>query len=101
MRLSAYAVAGSTEVPLSVISCTFAPTRSTKVSAPGSLHVKRIVVVEPKVVSLVVRSRSMVYDSTARSRARVCASSRVRFVPGIRSSCHLCHSDFETAPTAM
>jgi len=59
MRLSAYAVAGSTWVPFSVISWTVASTRSANVDAPGSAQVNRMVVVEPKVVSPVVRSSSM------------------------------------------
>ena len=83
IRLSAYAEA-STGSPLSVISWIVAPTRSAKVDAPGSRQLKTIVVVEPKVVSLVVRSRSMEYDVTSRREARIAASSRVRLVPGMR-----------------
>src|SRR3954464_8096257 len=83
MRLSAYAEV-STDWPLSVMSCTVAPTRSAKVDAPGSRQLKTMVVVEPNVVSPVVRSRSMEYDVTSRREARVAASSRVRLVPGMR-----------------
>ena len=83
IRLSAYAVAGSIDSPFSVISWMVASTRSANVSAPGSRHEKRIVVVDAKVVSPVVRSRSMEYDATSRSEARAAASSRVRLVPGM------------------
>jgi hypothetical protein len=83
IRLSAYAET-STGSPFSVISCTVASTRSANVEAPGSRQLKAIVVVEPKVVSPVVRSRSMEYDATSRRAARVAASSRVRLVPGMR-----------------
>ena len=60
IRLSAYTCAGSSAVPFRVTSWMVAPTRSAKVSAPGSVHVNAIVVVEAKVVSLVVRSSSTV-----------------------------------------
>ena len=50
MRLSAYAVAGSRDRPLRVISWTVASTRSAKVALPGSRQVNSRVVVEAKVV---------------------------------------------------
>ncbi len=55
-----------------------------RVSCRARLQVNWIVVVEPKWVSLVVRSRSMEYDVTSRRAARLVASSRVRLVPGMR-----------------
>lgn len=48
MRLSAYAVAGSSDSPLKVIAVTPSAMRSRKVSAPGVAS-KRSVVREPKV----------------------------------------------------
>src|SRR5205085_5986559 len=69
--------------PLRTTSRMLAPTRSAKVLAPGSEQVKRSTVVLSKTLSETVRSRSTVYDSTERRPARVCASSRVRLVPGM------------------
>ena len=54
------AEAGSTETPFSMIEWTRASTRSTNVPLPGWRQVNRMVVVEPNVLSPVVRSRSTV-----------------------------------------
>jgi hypothetical protein len=60
MRLSWYTAVGSSGSPFRVTSWIVAPTRSANVEAPGCAHENRITVVEAKVVSEVVRSRSTV-----------------------------------------
>src|SRR5690606_7901618 len=64
-----------------MISSTFSPTKSTKVSAP-SVASKTMVLVVSNVFSSLVRSSSTVYDSVETRLERVVASSRVRLVPG-------------------
>src|SRR6476661_5024084 len=78
--------AGSRLVPLRVTLVTDDAVRSRYVAAPGSLHVKRIVVVDRNVSSPgfsplpSVRSRATSYDVTSSNRARSVASSRVRLL---------------------
>ena len=80
MRVPSKTVAGSSARPLRVISSMWSATRSTKVSAPGSVQRNRAVVVEPKVTSPIVRSSTTSYPSTSSSRALAWASARVTFM---------------------
>ncbi len=92
MRLSAKWVAGSSSAPLSVMLMTRGAIRSMNVSAPFSAA-KRTCVVLRKVgvlsVSPVVRSSSTSYSEVSTMAARACASARVRFFPGMHTSCHV------------
>ncbi len=86
IRLSAYAVDGSREVPFRVISWTCASTRSAKVSAPGSVQVNSIVVTEPKVR---LARREVQVDGVRRDVQEGGAGSRL--VPGQVGSRHEGH----------